>query len=107
MRRKSGRFATKLSYRDIAIYGLRNKPSRFTVNENTQPIDGSKCVWDEINMVYYVNLQTEVKRKVLVDNEYLSFRWTGGFSDSPRSASNNNIINNNNNNMNGNMNFKK
>lgn len=94
MRRKSGRFASKLSYRDIAIYGLRNKPSRFTVNENTQPVDGSKCVWDEINMVYYVNLQTEVKRKVLVDNEYLSFRWTGGFSDSPRSAASLSMDNN-------------
>lgn len=26
-----------------------------------------------------MNLQTEVKRKVLLDTEYLSFRWSGGF----------------------------
>lgn len=26
-----------------------------------------------------MNLQTEVKRKVLLDSEYLSFRWSGGF----------------------------
>jgi len=53
-----------------------------------------------------VNLQTEVKKKVLLDNEYLSFRWTGGFDAAPRNGINNN--NNNNNfipfNVNGNMN---
>lgn len=61
--------------------------------------------------MYYVNLQTEVKRKVLLDVEYLSFRWTGGF-DFNRNANglngpiNNmnmnsmNNINNNNNNVN-------
>lgn len=29
--------------------------------------------------VYKANLQTEQKKKVLVDNEYLSFKWYGGF----------------------------
>ncbi|CAF0863003.1 unnamed protein product [Brachionus calyciflorus] len=79
VRKVSGRFATRLSYRDIKIYGLKSKPTRITVNENSQAIDGSKCVWDDYNQAYHVNLQTEVKRKVLLDTEYLNFRWTGGF----------------------------
>ncbi|RNA12391.1 lysosomal alpha-glucosidase-like isoform X2, partial [Brachionus plicatilis] len=49
VRRLSGRYITRLSYRDIKIYGLRSKPSRITVNENSQSIDSSKCVWDEQN----------------------------------------------------------
>ena len=79
MRRKSGRFSTKLSYRNLVIYGLNSKPEKITVNENSNPIDSSKTTWDNTHRVYRVNLQTEVKRKVLVDNEYLSFKWTGGF----------------------------
>lgn len=46
-----------------------------------------------------MNLQTEVKKKVLLDNEYLSFRWTGGFEAAPRNG-----INTNNNNVNNNFN---
>ncbi len=45
-----------------------------------------------------MNLQTEVKKKVLLDNEYLSFRWTGGFEAAPRNGINTNNNNNNNNN---------
>ena len=48
----------------------------------------------EINFkVYYVNLQTEIKKRVLIDNEYLSFRWTGGFEESKNTL----VVNNNNN----------
>jgi hypothetical protein len=75
--------------------GLRSKPQRITVNENSQAVDGSKCVWDEANMVYYVNLQTEIKRKVLLDTEYLSFRWTDGFEPTRQNNGNNNNNNQN------------
>lgn len=51
VRRLSGRYTTKLSYRDIKIYGLRSKPNRITVNENSQAIESSKCIWDEQNQV--------------------------------------------------------
>ena len=51
VKRVSGRYATRLSYRDLIIMGLKSKPSRITVNENSQAIDGSKCVWDEVNSV--------------------------------------------------------
>ena len=37
--------------------------------------------------VYYVNLQTEVKKKVLLDTEYLSFRWNDGFDRYDRKMS--------------------
>ncbi|RNA12401.1 hypothetical protein BpHYR1_045563 [Brachionus plicatilis] len=40
-----------------------------------------------VGMAYYVNLQTEVKRKVLLDMEYLNFRWTDGFQLVNRKAS--------------------
>ena len=42
-------------------------------------MDASKTIWDEASFAYHVNLQTEVKKKVLIDTEYLSFRWSGGF----------------------------
>jgi hypothetical protein len=45
---------------------------------------------------YYVNLQTEVKKKVLLDTEYLSFRWSGGYEYEWRGNNgigNNGIIN--------------
>ncbi len=51
MKRSSGRYLTKLSYRDIIIMGLKSKPEKITVNENTQSIDGSKAVWNEENRV--------------------------------------------------------
>lgn len=51
VRRISGRYLTKLSYRDLIIYGLRTKPTMITVNENSVPLEGSKTVWDEVNMV--------------------------------------------------------
>ena len=62
VRKVSGRYATKLSYRDIKIYGLRSKPSRITVNENTQGIDGSKCIWDDFN-------QVKKDRKLKISNQ--------------------------------------
>lgn len=77
--RRRGTFNTNLAYRDLIIYGLNSKPDRITVNENSYPIDTSKTNWDEVYRVYRVNLQTEVLRKVLVDNEYLSIRWSGGY----------------------------
>jgi hypothetical protein len=80
--------------------GLRSKPIKITVNENSQSVDGSKTVWDEINSVYHVNLQTEVKKKVLLDTEYLSFRWTGGFELQRKIDMNSNDNNNNNKNNN-------
>jgi hypothetical protein len=57
-----------------------------------------------------VNLQTEIKKRVLIDNEYLSFRWTGGFEESknpinPNTYNNNNFNNNNNNKINNDFNF--
>jgi hypothetical protein len=51
VKRLSGRYKTMLAYRNLIIYGLKSKPYRITVNENSQPIDGSKCVWDELNQV--------------------------------------------------------
>lgn len=51
MKRKSGRFLTRLSYRDLIILGLRAKPYRITVNENSQAVDGAKTIWDEVNFV--------------------------------------------------------
>jgi hypothetical protein len=65
------------------------------VNENSQAIDGSKTIWDEANLAYHVNLQTEVKKKVLLDTEYLSFRWTGGFELNRMSAFDSNNPNSN------------
>jgi hypothetical protein len=97
-----GRYLTKLSYRNLIILGLKSKPYRIVVNENSQAIDASKTVWDEANLAYHVNLQTEVKKKVLLDTEYLSFRWTGGFEIARLSALSDNA--NNNANKNG-MNF--
>ena len=47
----SGRYLTKLSYRDLIIYGLRTKPVMITVNENSVPLEGSKTLWDEANLV--------------------------------------------------------
>lgn len=42
-----------------------------------------------------MNLQTEVKKKVLLDNEYLSFRWTGGFESTVKNGNQNQNQNNN------------
>ena len=50
----SGRYTTKLSYRNLIFYGLRSKPDRLIVNENSQAVDGSKCTWDEVNSVSYL-----------------------------------------------------
>lgn len=49
--RKSGSYRTNLAYRDLIIYGLKSKPIRITVNENTQAIDSSKATWDSRNNV--------------------------------------------------------
>ncbi len=40
-----------------------------------------------------MNLQTEVKKKVMLDNEYLSFRWTGGFELTQKNGNNGNAQN--------------
>ncbi len=96
MRKNHGRYLTKLSYRNLVILGLKSKPHRIVVNENSQAVDGSKTVWDETNLAYHVNLQTEVKKKVLLDTEYLSFRWTGGFELTRMSS----LLDNNNQNSN-------
>ena len=52
-----------------------------------------------------MNLQTEIKKRVLIDNEYLSFRWTGGFEESKNPINPNNNNNNNNNKINNDFNF--
>jgi alpha-glucosidase (family GH31 glycosyl hydrolase) len=64
VRRLSGRFATKLSYRDLVIMGLKSKPVKITVNENTQGIDGSKCVWDDFNRVCSFFLLLILEKKI-------------------------------------------
>ena len=51
VKRSSGRYVTKLSYRNIIIMGLKSKPEKITVNENTQSIDGAKTIWNEENRV--------------------------------------------------------
>ena len=35
--------------------GLKSKPEKITVNENTQSIDGSKTIWNEENRVKYLH----------------------------------------------------
>ena len=73
MRRASGRYLTKLSYRDIIIMGLKSKPDRITVNENTQSIDGSKTIWNDENRVGIFILRFKMSEKV--DNLFLKI-WS-------------------------------
>jgi hypothetical protein len=79
IKRVNGRYRTELAYRNLIIYGLLAQPKRITVNEDSNAIDPYRTSWDNFLNVYRVNLQTEQKKKVLVDNEYLSLKWAGGF----------------------------